>query len=70
MTPEEAKGYDGQPTCVHCGGYHLRACPRVKRLAFNADGAVTEVEFWPPGQWPERDVVWPEDVHGALADED
>jgi hypothetical protein len=49
--------------CAHCGGLHLRACPRVKRLQFAERGQhVVEVEFWPPGQWPEDDVIWPEQV--------
>lgn len=50
--------------CPHCGGIHLRACPRVKRLAFHPDGTIIEAEFWPHGQWPVEDVIFPEDVAG------
>lgn len=59
---EARKLFESSAQCPHCGGLHLRACPRVKRLAFNADGRVVEVEFWPPGSWPADDIVWPEDV--------
>jgi hypothetical protein len=49
--------------CTWCGGLHLRACPRVKRFEFGNDGkTVTSVEFWEPGRWSEKDVVWPEDM--------
>jgi hypothetical protein len=49
--------------CAHCGGLHLRTCPRVKRLLFAERGQhVVEVEFWPSGQWPEQDIIWPEQV--------
>lgn len=39
--------------CQHCGGYHLRACPRVKLLSFFPNGQIASVEFWP---W--EDVDW------------
>lgn len=47
--------------CVHCGGLHLRACPRVRRIRWARPGEPEEVEYWetwlpPPG------VIWPEDV--------
>ena len=48
--------------CVHCGGAHLRSCPRVKRLVFNSDKNLPEVEFWPAGQWPTDNIIWPEDI--------
>jgi seryl-tRNA synthetase len=55
--------------CVHCGGSHTIACPRVKRLRFRADGQTpVEVEFWPldvwRDAWAEERIVWPEDVAG------
>lgn len=50
--------------CTWCGGLHLRACPRVKRLMFANDGkTVTEVEYWPGNLWSDKDVVWPEDLN-------
>jgi hypothetical protein len=48
--------------CVHCGGAHLRACPRVKRMTFHNDKSLQEVEFWPAGQWPTENIIWPEDI--------
>lgn len=54
--PEEA--------CRWCGGYHLRACGRIKRQVFVGDGAGTgnlvEIEFWP--EWDVSETIWPEDV--------
>lgn len=47
--------------CVHCGGVHMHACPRVKRMKFAGTGvnrAIEEVEFWPDGQWDTSHVVW------------
>jgi hypothetical protein len=50
--------------CQDCGGYHLRACPRVKRKVFIGQGSGTgnlvEVEYFP--SWDTSDTVWPEDV--------
>lgn len=49
--------------CVHCGGSHAVACPRVKRLRFRADGeTVLEVEFWPDAEWPKERIIWVEDL--------
>lgn len=52
--------------CVHCGGLHLRACPRVKRMRFRPQPGqrieLIEVEFWPDGEWSDLGVIWPEDV--------
>ena len=39
--------------CIHCGGYHVRACPRVKKIEFHPNNTIAAVEFWPP-----RDVDW------------
>lgn len=50
--------------CVHCGGAHLRACPRVRRMRF-FKGTLVEVEFWADGDWPTADIVWPEEVYDA-----
>lgn len=47
-------------SCDDCGGYHLRACPRVKRIATHPNGNRIEVEYWP--QWDESNIIWPEDV--------
>ena len=68
LAPEEREGYREQfltgKACPHCGGLHLRACPRVRRLVFRKSDEVAEVEFWAHGLWPEDEVIWPEDVFG------
>jgi hypothetical protein len=48
--------------CAHCGGAHLRACPRVKRMIFHTSGALNEIEFWADGQWDKTNVAWPEEI--------
>lgn len=48
--------------CVHCGGAHFRACPRVKRMVFNNSGGLQEVEFWPEDSWSTENIIWPEDI--------
>lgn len=44
--------------CIHCGGVHDRACPRVKRMVLSPTGALLEVEFWP--RWDETNTIFPE----------
>jgi hypothetical protein len=46
--------------CDDCGGYHLRACPRIKREVKLGNGNRTEVEYW--ASWDDSNTVWPEDV--------
>jgi hypothetical protein len=59
----DAEEIQKDQTCPWCGGIHARACPRVKRLAYDPTGKnVNEVEFWAWGEWPEDHVVWPEDL--------
>lgn len=48
--------------CVHCGGAHLRACPRVKRMAFSNSNNIQEVEFWADGEWDTTSIIWPEEI--------
>ncbi len=66
LTPDEQEAARAQwrsGKCTWCGGLHLRACPRVKRMVFANDGkTVTEVEYWPEGQWSADNIVWPEDM--------
>ncbi len=50
--------------CAHCGGYHVHACPRVKRFAFHTNEVISEIEFWPDGKWPTDNVIFPEEVVG------
>lgn len=49
--------------CQWCGGLHQRECRRVKRMVYHPSGErLSEVEFWPDGQWDESNTIWPEDV--------
>lgn len=66
---KEVDGPNGKTTafalaaCSHCGGLHLHACPRVKRLVFDPTGSkLVEVEFWRDSQWPRDGIIFPEDV--------
>jgi hypothetical protein len=67
LTAEQKKGYREQfaaeKQCVHCGGLHLRACPRVRRIVWRNKEEPSEIEYWPAGKWPEGDIVFPEDVY-------
>lgn len=55
--------------CSHCGGVHLRACPRVRRLEFHPNNAgIAVVEFFDHGQWPDDHIIWPEDVYEGEVD--
>lgn len=56
------KAFDDGRACPQCGGLHTRACPRVKRIVYNAAGGVSEVEFFPPGTWSDDAIIWPEDI--------
>lgn len=50
--------------CRDCGGFHLRACPRVRREVYIGQGAGAgtriEVEYWE--KWDDSNVIWPEDA--------
>jgi hypothetical protein len=48
--------------CLHCGGAHARACPRVRRMAWHPNGQLAEVDFWEDGHWKDGHVTWPEDL--------
>lgn len=52
--------------CEDCGGWHWRACPRVKRRAWTGNGNPTEVEYW--HQWDDSEVIYPEDVYDTEDD--
>lgn len=54
---------ENKEQCVHCGGLHSRACPRIKMIRFHPDGALLEVRFWRDGRWPTENVFWPEDLY-------
>lgn len=56
----DAQGNRIYMACSHCGGWHARACPRVKRMVFAADGNLAEVEFWE--LWDDSEVIWPDQL--------
>ena len=68
LTPEERAAlrssgiFDVRPEtlCADCGGYHLRACPRIKREVKLGNGNRTEIEYW--AEWDESNTIYPEDV--------
>jgi hypothetical protein len=48
--------------CEDCGGFHLRACPRIKRQVWIGNGNRTEVEYWRHDEYDDEEVIFPEDV--------
>jgi hypothetical protein len=57
------EGHTDQQACVHCGGVHLRACRRVRKIEWHADGSVLKAAYWPDGSWDDDDIIWPEDAY-------
>lgn len=56
---EEMKAQGGP--CLHCGGLHSRACPRVRRVKWDG-GKPVEAVYWRDGKWPTSEVLFPEDI--------
>lgn len=54
--------------CPDCGGYHWRACPRVKRRSLHGNGNPAEVEYW--REWDDSEVFWPEEIWDEEDDDD
>jgi hypothetical protein len=50
--------------CEDCGGFHLRSCPRIRRVTTIGEGQAVgnrlEVEYWE--KWDDSEVIYPEDV--------
>lgn len=65
-TVEDAQAFAKVDPCLHCGGFHLRTCARLKKLRFEMDDdkniIPVEAEYWPWSRWPKKNVVWPEDL--------
>lgn len=59
----EGQAPGGQQPCLHCGGIHLRACRRVRKIKWHTDHTVLEAEYWPDGQWDETNITWPEEAY-------
>jgi hypothetical protein len=72
FTSDELEGYREQfqqnKQCTHCGGLHLRACRRVRKIIMRNREEISEVEFWRDGQWDEEGIIWPEDVWDTTAE--
>jgi len=56
---EEIKNFE-ENRCVHCGGSHAIACPRIKSIRFRTNGEPLAVEFW--ADWPQDRVTYLEDI--------
>jgi hypothetical protein len=59
----EGRAQNGQQSCLHCGGIHLRACRRVKAITWHNDGSVISAEYWPDGTWDESNITFPEEAY-------
>lgn len=55
-----------QRACEHCGGVHARNCPAVAEISYHPDGKVAHVKFFPPGTWPDDQVIWLDDCYEAV----
>lgn len=47
--------------CLDCRGYHLRACPRVRRQSWLGNGNRIEVEYFE--SWDDSSVIFTDDVY-------
>jgi hypothetical protein len=61
--------FDSLPAsaCLDCGGFHLRACPRIRRQVWLGNGNRVEVEYW--AEWDDSEVIYPEEVFDEETDE-
>jgi hypothetical protein len=53
LTNEETEALEANDACSWCGGHHVRACPRVKKMEWTLVGGVprmTGIEFWPDSE--------------------
>ncbi len=56
-----ASGGEDSRVCSFCGGFHLRACPRVSSFELYETGKLKSAQFWPEDSWNDSYIVWPED---------
>lgn len=62
-----AAGTETSQICSFCGGFHMRACPRVAEFELYEQqgmnpGGLKRVQFWPEGGWDDSFIIWPEDL--------
>lgn len=63
VSPEDAAAIIARiPACAHCGGRHVRACPRVKSMRFHPNGSLAGVDFWGDGKWSEAHVLFGDEM--------
>lgn len=62
ITAEQAEQVARIPACDHCGGRHMRKCPRVRLFKWHPNGSLAAVEFWPDGEWSDAHVLWPDEL--------
>lgn len=61
MQVRDNRGNLTVPPCIHCGGWHIIKCPRVRLIEYSPDGVrMTKVEFW--HRWSKRHIIWPDEV--------
>lgn len=79
LTEEELANYKilFQHPCPACGGVHPEgiadengeaspaACPRVRRVVYDSQKRVTELEFWPEDRWSRDGIVFPSMLKSA-----
>jgi hypothetical protein len=58
LTDSERQQLPADMQCIHCMGWHVRACPRVKLLDWHPNGKLSHVEYWPPREIDWGGVVW------------
>ena len=54
--------------CDDCGGYHLRACPRVKSQEWLGNGNRVKVEYFET--WDDSSVIFADEVYDESEEPD
>jgi len=66
LTEDEQAELEQERPCTHCGGHHVRSCPRVKRISFHSgSGQIAEVEYFAAA-----DIDWTGVVFGDVGGEE
>lgn len=72
---EELKALFAEHACKACGGLHTEtigtpgACPRIRRVAYDSHGNVTEMDFWPEDAWSREGILFPRHLGPAPTQE-
>lgn len=62
VDPDDVPALARLKPCSHCGGHHVRACPRIKKMSWHPNAGIASVEFWPDGKWPDKHVLFPDEI--------